>query len=237
MQAQLRVLGLHGVFGAAVPTLSTVQDAAAVTRVDYEPPDRFAATLRRVLAERRFDVLVLGALGAVANVRRLADELQRADAPVVLDPIMGSTSGAALLQGGGLDALRALLPRVAVLTPNLPEARVLVGQGSAEQLAERLLALGPRAVVLKGGHATGGADDLYVTGDGARWLRAERIPGPPAHGTGCLFSASLGAALALGSSLDEAVDHAKRCVTEGIRQGRALAREGEVGPVWLGELP
>jgi hydroxymethylpyrimidine/phosphomethylpyrimidine kinase len=231
------------VHGASAITAITMQNTAEVRAVHPVPPDVVLAQVRTVLADIRVDAVKVGMLGTAEvtlAVARAIDELP-AGTPVVVDPVMVAESGARLLEP---DAQRALveeiLPRTTVLTPNLPEARVLVGElprasdedEEAEALARALLALGPRVVVLTGGHRVRAADLFFDScGEGSPVsIEGERHPDGAAHGSGCTHSSVLAAQLALGRSPLRAARTARVLAGEAVANGLRDVGQG-AGPV------
>jgi hydroxymethylpyrimidine/phosphomethylpyrimidine kinase len=251
LQADLRVMALHGLFGTAVVTALTVQDSRGVHRVEPVPGELVGEQLRALLAEGTIAAMKTGMLGSAAAVAAVADALAEHDPsiPLVVDPVMVSSSGRSLLEAAGVAVLRErLLPLATVITPNLDEAAVLLecgaiapgeGAAAARALSETL----GTCVVVKGGHAPGAIAIDYVSlpgtspGSGAEAFRLEApwVATPHTHGSGCLFSAALCAALARGDDLRDALGHARRCMDRGL----LAAREGQAGPgcVWLDRLP
>ena len=249
IQADLKAFARCGVHGMTAITAITAQSTVRVEAVHMVPAEIVLAQVRAVVGDIGVDAVKVGMLGTVEvtlAVARALDELPPGT-PVVVDPVMVAESGARLLQP---DAQRALveeiLPRATVLTPNLPEARVLAGWDSdggagtdgngetdteAEALARAVLALGPRVVVLTGGHRTH-AVDLFVDGAGgvAVEIAGERHPDGAAHGSGCTHSAVLAAALALGQTPLEAARTARRLAGEAVGQGLRDVGAG-AGPV------
>jgi hydroxymethylpyrimidine/phosphomethylpyrimidine kinase len=249
IQADLKAFAHCGVHGMTAITAITAQSTVGVQVVEMVPAEIVLAQVRTVVADIGVDAVKVGMLGTVEvtlAVARALDELPPGT-PVVVDPVMVAESGARLLRP---DAQRALveeiLPRATVLTPNLPEARVLAGRDGdgptdveAEALARAVLALGPRIVVLTGGHRTR-AVDLFVdgddTGDGAAVeIPGTRYPDGAAHGSGCTHSAVLAAALALGQTPLEAARTARRLAGEAVRQGLRDVGSG-AGPVDIAGL-
>jgi hydroxymethylpyrimidine/phosphomethylpyrimidine kinase len=229
IQADLKTFLAHGVYGASALTAVTAQNTGGVAAVEALPPSLVAAQVDAVLADTGADAVKTGMLATAGIVEAVADALARHQVTrVVVDPVIVATSGARLLDDDALDALRTrLLPHAAVVTPNVPEAEALAdlritSDEEAREAARRILALGPAAVLLKGGHRVTGADveDLLVDRDGARVFRVPREPGPAAHGTGCTFAAALAAHLARGESLAAAVPAVQRYVAGAIRHGR-----------------
>jgi hydroxymethylpyrimidine/phosphomethylpyrimidine kinase len=243
IQADLKAFARCVLHGASAITAITAQNTQAVTAIHVLPPDVVVAQIRAVLADIRVDAVKIGMLATAEitlAVARTLDELPPGT-PVVVDPVMVAESGARLLASDAEHALIAeIVPRASVLTPNLPEARVLAGRGAAsgaeEQEAEALiravLALGPGAVVLTGGHRDR-AVDLYLDGAGDGEIvsiAGERHADGAAHGSGCTHSSVLAAQLALGSSPLQAARVARALAGAAVANGLRDVGEG-AGPV------
>lgn len=220
VDADREALERQGVEAVCVVSAWTEQDGTRVRALRPRPPEDWLGEARRA-AREPIQALKSGLLPAAAAVRALAclvDELRRAapELPVVVDPVLAATGGEPFLDEPGLAALRAeLLPRRVILTPNLPEAARLTGLPLARlqsdrslrlEAAQALLALGARAVLLKGGHAADDpAQDLCLERDAPPlWLPHPRLPGARLHGSGCRYASTVAAALALGRGLPEA---------------------------------
>ncbi len=222
--ATLTRLGLEA---QCAVTAVTAQTDRELTAVELLPPQLVQAQIGAALATRRAGAIKIGMLGGAAIVAAVAAAIPpRERVPLVLDPVLASTSGAALLDAGGRAALGALLlPRATLLTPNIPEAALLLGAAPAASAAEiigqgrALCARGAAAVLMKGGHAGGElASDWLVTADGSvREFSAPRLPGTR-RGTGCALSSAIAAGLAAHLSLEAACQRAKEHVTELLRQ-------------------
>ncbi len=218
IQADLKVMSAFGVHGCSVVTALTAQNTRGVRA--SEPVS--AAMLRAQLDALKTDLppaaLKTGMLGSAETCEIVAEFLQSVDAPIVCDPVLKSTSGSALLDPAALDVLiHAIFPRVAVLTPNLPETEALIGHaiGRIEDAAEEILALGVASVLIKGGHAEGDqCRDYWSSGTESRWLTAPRVATRHTHGTGCVLSSAIASALALGQPVPEAVATAKNYLTD-----------------------
>jgi hydroxymethylpyrimidine/phosphomethylpyrimidine kinase len=217
----LQTLANLGVGAQCVLTAITAQTDQAVTAAHAVPPEVVRAQLEAALSVERSGAVKIGMLATSTTVSLLASLLPSRDLmPSVLDPVLHASSGGALLEGSGVTPLRReLCARVTVLTPNLPESAALLGVAQARSEAElleqahALLALGPQAVLLKGGHAAGGqATDLLVTHHGVDAFSAPRSP-HSVRGSGCALSSALAAHLAGGVELREACARAKRYVT------------------------
>jgi len=242
VQADLKAFAARGVHGVCAITAITAQNTVGVAAVHQVPTEILLAQVEAVASDIGVDAVKVGMLGdreTTLAVAAALDELDRA-VPVVVDPVMVSESGARLLAAAAHDALVAeLLPRASVLTPNVPEARALLGEeplagadeNEAERLARAVLALGPGAVVLTGGHRDS-ATDLLVTGSGEPALAIEgpRHPDGAAHGSGCTHSAALAASLALGETLEQAARSARALAGEAVARGLRELGAG-AGPV------
>jgi hydroxymethylpyrimidine/phosphomethylpyrimidine kinase len=210
-------------------TAVTVQTDREVRAVHALAPELIAAQIRAALAAGDIGAIKVGMLGQREAVGALLEALPaRDEVPIVLDPVLAASSGGTLLDQDGQRALRTeLLPRVTLLTPNIPEAATLlqqpVGDAGLEQLEEqarRLLQLGPRAVLLKGGHAQGAQviDVLAVEGEPVRHLTIPRVP-RQRRGTGCSLSSAIAAHLAAGRSLVQACSDAQAYVGQALERG------------------
>jgi hydroxymethylpyrimidine/phosphomethylpyrimidine kinase len=205
-----------------VITAVTAQSDTHLQAVHVVPAGLVQAQMTAALATRRVDAIKVGMLATRATVLAVAAALPATVPPLVLDPVLASSSGGELLDEAGRSALcTSLLPHTTLLTPNIPEAAALLGTRSARsehdllQQAAALLALGPRAVLLKGGHGSGpDASDLLLAADAPpHWLRAPRLSATR-RGTGCALSAAIAAGLAAGLELAAACERAKKHVTQ-----------------------
>jgi hydroxymethylpyrimidine/phosphomethylpyrimidine kinase len=215
-------------------TAITAQNTVGVTAVHPIPGDVIVEQVRAVAEDIGVDAVKIGMLGTRETIEAVGEALDLVEgAPVVLDPVMVAESGARLLDEDAQEALRTrLLPRAAVVTPNVPEARVLAGAGEedgAEELVRAVLALGPRAVVLTGGHRDE-ATDLFFDGDQLVEIPGERFESGAAHGSGCTHSSALAAHLALGLEPLDAARAAKAIAAEAVRDGLTSVGHGP-GPV------
>lgn len=226
IQADLKTFSAFAVFGMSAITAVTAQNSLGVHGVFDLPPEFVARQIDVVLDDFGADAVKLGMLSTPGIVTAVADRLRaHGQHHVVLDPVMVAKSGDPLLQPSARAALvKEALPLADVVTPNLPEATVLAGltietERDMEEAARRILALGPRAVLVKGGHLAGEAVDVLWDGHTLLRFRAPRLDTPNTHGTGCTFSAAIAAGLARGRSLADAVRGAKAYVTAAIREG------------------
>jgi hydroxymethylpyrimidine/phosphomethylpyrimidine kinase len=235
IQADLKAFARAGVHGATAITAITAQSTVAVDAVEAVSPAMIEAQVRSVAGDLGVDAVKIGMVGGVAAIRAVAAALDalRAGTPVVLDPVMVAESGGRLLDADAEDALRELLvPRATVVTPNVPEARVLVRAEDtvpAEDLVRAVHALGPRVAIVTGGHREAAVDLLF---DGHRFveLPGERHPDGAAHGSGCTHSSTLAARLALGDDPVQAARTARAVAAEAVRDGLRELGEGP-GPV------
>jgi hydroxymethylpyrimidine/phosphomethylpyrimidine kinase len=231
VQADLKTFSAYRVFGMSVITAVTAQNSLGIQSVECLSPALVSSQLSSVLDDFGADAAKCGMLGTAAIVESVAAGLRaRPVARLAVDPVMAATSGAALLAPDAVDALTvSLLPLALVVTPNLPEAEALAGmpvssRTDMEEAARRIHKLGPRHVLVKGGHLKGDAVDLLYNGREFTTFQAPRIESDNTHGTGCTFSAAITAGLAQGRPLAEAVRDAKAYVTRAIREGFALGR-------------
>jgi hydroxymethylpyrimidine/phosphomethylpyrimidine kinase len=238
IQADLKTFSVLGVYGMTAVTAVTVQNTEEVSSYEALSPEIVRDQIRAVASDIGVDAAKTGMLANAAIVEAVADAVAELAIPnLVVDPVFMSKHGHVLLAAQAVDALRArILPLATIVTPNLPEASGLAGvpvetRDEMRAAAERILASGARAVLVKGGHLQGAGEaaDLFVDGTTEEWFRAPRIDTPHTHGTGCTLSAAIAAHLARGDPLREAVRAGKAFVTEAIR--RALPLGQGIGPV------
>jgi hydroxymethylpyrimidine/phosphomethylpyrimidine kinase len=222
IQADLKTFHAFGVYGQAAITLLTVQNSVRVSRVHVLPDDLVSEQIAAVFEDMPPAAVKTGALGSASIVRAVARAMAGFTVPLVVDPVLLSTHGASLLDGP--EAIGELFPYAALVTPNLPEAAALTSREEPRDAARALHRMGARAVLIKGGHLTGDAVDLYFDGRGFREFRAPRIETRHTHGTGCTFSAAIAAGLALGLPMEDAIARAKQFIGEAIRRNPGLGR-------------
>ena len=240
IQADLKTFAARGVYGMAVITALTAQNTRGVSGGEAVPPGFIEDQIEAIFEDIRVDAVKIGMIANAGIARAVAGLLSaRQGVPIVLDPVMVAKGGSALLAPDAVEALTTrLLPLAAVLTPNLPEAAALLGEpvatdraGMAAQ-ATRLRALGPQAVLVKGGHLEGeGSPDVLATADGTEWFEAERIATANTHGTGCTLSSAIAAELAKGANASEAVRAAKTYLAGAIAAAERLSVGSGHGPV------
>jgi hydroxymethylpyrimidine/phosphomethylpyrimidine kinase len=235
IQADLKTFHQFGVYGEAVITLITAQNTVRVARVEVLAPELVVAQIDAVLEDIPPLAAKTGALGSAEMVEAVARAAERFSFPLVVDPVMVSKHGLPLLPEAAVSAVRdLLLPRAALITPNVPEAEALTGMAirtldDVRRAAESLRALGTCAVLIKGGHLDSDSTDVLLDADGFHEFPAARIATGHTHGTGCTFSAAITACLAAGLALGDAVARAKLFIHEAIRTNPGLGRGS--GPV------
>jgi hydroxymethylpyrimidine/phosphomethylpyrimidine kinase len=240
VQADLKTFAALGVYGASVITALTAQNTTGVCGIHVVPADFVAAQIDAVFSDLDVNAVKIGMVAQSATIEAIVEGLSRwSPRHVVLDPVMVATSGDHLLASGAVDALRTkLIPRAALLTPNLPEAAALLEEPVADSEAavarqgERLLAMGCGAVLIKGGHGQGSDSvDYLFTGSGTVALAAPRIATKNTHGTGCSLSSAIAAGLAKGEDLETAVRGAKAWISAAILAADRLGIGHGHGPV------
>lgn len=238
IQADLKTFSALGVYGMTAVTAVTVQNTKGVSGYEAISPETVGEQIRAVALDIGVDAAKTGMLASAAIVEAVAAAVAETRIHhLVVDPVFLSKHGHALLPEDAVDALRGrILPLATLVTPNLPEAAGLAGfrvdtRERMEDAAQAILAMGPFAVLVKGGHLerSRGADDLFFDGTELRWIEGERIDTPNTHGTGCVLSAAIAAYLGRGEELASAVERGKAFVTEAIRH--ALPFGQGIGPV------
>lgn len=226
IQADLKTFAALGVYGTSALTAITAQNTVGVTQIYELSPKLVGAQIDAIIADIGAHAVKTGMLATEAIIAAIAEKIRvHRLKNLVVDPVMVATSGDLLIKKSAVAALRSeLIPLATVVTPNIPEAEVLTGLkiragGDIEKAARRMIEMGARAVVIKGGHLKGPAVDLFFNGKTARVLVAPRIRTKNTHGTGCTFSAAIAAYLAQGKNLENAVRAAKKYITEAIRSG------------------
>jgi hydroxymethylpyrimidine/phosphomethylpyrimidine kinase len=241
--ADLKTFEALGVWGAVAVTAVTAQNSLGVTATHLVPPEVIRAQFDAVAGDLGVDAVKTGMLGSAAGVRAVAGAIRAHGMErVVVDTVLVSKHGDPLLAEEAVATLRAeLLPLAMVVTPNLPEASALTGLAIPDRdamvaAAAALHAMGPRVVLLKGGHLVGAASspDLLCGPGGLRWLEGERQATVHTHGTGCVLSAAITALLARGWEPEKACAGAKQFVARAIRAGGPRGRG--IGPVDPGRV-
>ncbi|KQX87416.1 bifunctional hydroxymethylpyrimidine kinase/phosphomethylpyrimidine kinase [Variovorax sp. Root473] len=246
IQADLKTFAALGCYGMTAITALTAQNTVGVTGIHGVPPDFLKAQIQAVVEDIGVDAVKLGMLHAPEVVEVVAWAIDRYQLKnVVLDPVMIATSGDRLIAAETVQVLvRELFPRAVVVTPNLDEAALLVGHaiGGIDALdgaADELLALGAKAVLLKGGHLPGDeVVDVLLERNGARKrLASQRIASRNLHGTGCTLSSAIAAHLALGLALPEAVERARTYILGAMSAGANVQVGAGHGPLNHGFAP
>ena len=231
IQADIKTVTALGGYAMTAITALTAQDTRGVTAIHDVPPDFVASQARVVLADIGADCVKIGMLHTPDVIEVVAAVLkaEASGVPVVLDPVMVAKGGARLLRPDAVERLReTLLPMATVLTPNIPEAEALAGRsiggrGDMEAAGRALLARGPDAVLVKGGHLSGDVVcDALVSADGTRMFESPRIDTSNTHGTGCTLASAIATGLAQGMTLADSVARARDYVIEAIRSAPGL---------------
>jgi hydroxymethylpyrimidine/phosphomethylpyrimidine kinase len=240
IQADLKTFAALGVFGASAITALTAQNTRGVTGIHAVPADFVAAQIDAVFSDLAVGAVKIGMVARADSIAAIAAALSRwAPRHIVLDPVMVATSGDRLLASEAVDALRTrLIPMATLITPNLPEAAALLeapvaaAEAEIEAQGRRLLALGCRAVLIKGGHGTGAeSTDYLVTSEKSMVLAAPRVATRNTHGTGCSLSSAVAAGLARGEPLETAVRDAKAWISAAIAAADRFSVGHGHGPV------
>jgi hydroxymethylpyrimidine/phosphomethylpyrimidine kinase len=246
IQADLKTFSALGCYGMTAITALTAQNTRGVRAIHGVPPEMLRQQIDAVVEDIGLHAVKIGMLHAPDIVHTVAEAIDRhALDNVVLDPVMVATSGAVLIENPAIVALvQALFGRATVVTPNLDEAALLVGRSLNSEhdmaaAAHELLAMGARAVLLKGGHLKGEVvSDLLLLPNGAlNWMRAPRIHSANTHGTGCTLSSAIAAHLALGAGLLEAVQAARAYVRAALEAGAKVRTGAGSGPLNHGHAP
>lgn len=238
IQADIKSISANGGYAMAAITALTAQNTQGVFGAHLVSPEFVADQIARIFDDINVHAVKIGMLGSVEIVEAVAKALADCTAPIVLDPVMVAKGGDRLLSGNAVYALRDLLvPRAAIITPNLPESADLLGVAEAtsqEEMLEHthaLLTLGARAVLLKGGHLSGEkSPDLLRTIVARHWIEAQRIKTSNTHGTGCTLSSALATQIALKHDLFAAVKAAKQYTYCAIQGADSLSVGQGIGP-------
>jgi hydroxymethylpyrimidine/phosphomethylpyrimidine kinase len=240
IQADLKTFAALGVYGASVITALTAQNTQGVTGIHQVPADFVTAQIDAVFADLAVGAVKIGMVAELSVIAAIAAGLARwQPRHVVLDPVMVATSGDRLLKADAVEALRTkLIPLASLITPNLPEAAALLEEavatteGAVTDQGKRLLALGARAVLIKGGHGEGAESiDYLVTSSGTIPLSAPRVATRNTHGTGCSLSSAIAAGLAKGEDMETAVRNAKAWVSAAIAAADRFSVGHGHGPI------
>jgi hydroxymethylpyrimidine/phosphomethylpyrimidine kinase len=240
IQADLKTFAALGVYGASVITALTAQNTQGVSGIHQAPADFVTAQIDAVFGDLDVRAVKIGMVAQLATIDAIAAGLDRwSPKHVVLDPVMVATSGDRLLAADAVEALRTkLIPRASLVTPNLPEAAALLdepiasSEAAIESQGQRLMAMGCRMVLIKGGHGQGAESiDYFIDGNGVVALAAPRIATQNTHGTGCSLSSAIAAGLARGEDMQTAVRHAKAWISAAIAAADRLGVGHGHGPI------
>jgi len=240
IQADLKTFAALGVFGASVITALTAQNTTGVSGIHQVPAEFVTAQIDAVFSDLAVGAVKIGMVAQRESIDAIAAGLTRwSPKHVVLDPVMVATSGDRLLAAEAVDALRTkLIPRASLITPNLPEAAALLdepmatSEAAVEDQGKRLLAMGCKAVLIKGGHGQGAESiDYLIAAGGASALAAPRIATKNTHGTGCSLSSAIAAGLAKGEAMETAVRNAKAWISAAIASADRFSVGHGHGPI------
>ncbi|WP_349728903.1 bifunctional hydroxymethylpyrimidine kinase/phosphomethylpyrimidine kinase [Peribacillus frigoritolerans] len=231
IQADLKTFSAHGVFGMSAITAVTAQNTMEVRSLQPIETAIISDQIAAIFEDITVDAVKIGMLGSKEIVETVAASLKTfLPAIVILDPVMISKSGHHLLDDKAVSALKMnLLPLATLVTPNVPEAEVLTGlsirtEQDFYKACISIQEMGPKAVLLKGGHAAGNPNDLFYDGTDFQWIEGERIHTKNTHGTGCTLSSAITSNLANGLPLQESIEKAKTYISEAIRNSFSIGK-------------
>jgi hydroxymethylpyrimidine/phosphomethylpyrimidine kinase len=231
VQADMKSCAAFGAYSASAITAITAQNTLGVQKVEIVSPDLVRSQIQSVLSDIGADVIKIGMLGNAAIANVVADEIEEAGALIVLDPVMVATSGDTLLEQAAIEVLKSrLMPMADLVTPNVPEAKLLTGLeiedvDGLSEAGQALLDMGAYAALMKGGHLDGKmVVDVLVSAEENSVMTAPRIHSRHTHGTGCTLASAVAANLALGAPLEQAVNTAREYVFEAIRTAPKLGQ-------------
>ncbi|WP_308653538.1 bifunctional hydroxymethylpyrimidine kinase/phosphomethylpyrimidine kinase [uncultured Anaerococcus sp.] len=231
IQADLKTMTVNGVYAMSVITALTAQNTQGVTGILDVSPEFITEQMDAVFTDIYPEAIKIGMVSSPEIVEAIAASLEKYQAKnIVLDPVMVATSGAKLLKEEAMDSLiNRLIPLADVITPNIPEGEILAGMEitNEDQMIKAAEKIGKKydcAVLLKGGHRVNDANDLLYRDGEFKWFRSERIDNPNTHGTGCTLSSAIGANLAKGYDIDQAIEMAKDYLTGALRAGLDLGK-------------
>ncbi|ABR47455.1 phosphomethylpyrimidine kinase [Alkaliphilus metalliredigens QYMF] len=235
IQADLKTMSAHGVFGMSVITAVTAQNTQGVFGIQDISPQMIAKQIQAIYEDIEVDAVKIGMVSQVDTIQAIAQQLLKYQAKnIVLDPVMVSKSGFHLLNPEAKNSLiNQLIPLVTVITPNLPEAEVITGltiesEKDMEEAAKAIFIMGPQYVLIKGGHLESDPVDLLYDGKAIQRFSTKRIATKNTHGTGCTLSSAIASNLALGFPITEAVKLAKEYITVAIENALSIGKG--VGP-------
>jgi hydroxymethylpyrimidine/phosphomethylpyrimidine kinase len=223
IQADLKTFSAHGVFGMSVIAAVTAENTQRVIDVQNISPDIIGKQIDAVFEDIEVDAVKIGMISEIEGIKEVSEKLRKYKPQnVVLDPVMVSKTGYSLMNPNAVETLiKELIPIVSVVTPNIPEAEIISNikiktVEDMEKAAKIIYTMGPKNVLIKGGHLTGDATDVLYDGKEFVYLESERINTKNTHGTGCTLSSSIASNLALGMDIKKAVENAKKYITTAI---------------------
>jgi hydroxymethylpyrimidine kinase/phosphomethylpyrimidine kinase/thiamine-phosphate diphosphorylase len=242
IQADMRTFENLGAYGCSVITALTAQNSVSVSHVEYATPTSILAQIHSLEKDLPAQAVKTGMLGNTSIIQTVIKGLTLYKGPLIIDPVMISTSNDYLLEMDAIECLiNKLIPKATLITPNLPEASILLNRlvttpEEMETAAQDLLSLGPKSVLIKGGHCQSSvSQDFWTDGTDSFWMTAERFNHPHNHGAGCTLAAAIAACLGLGFSLPSALVIAKAYVTQGLRYAKHYGKGP--GPLQHGQWP
>lgn len=231
IQADIKTMTMNGVYATSAITALTVQNTLGVSAVEQVKPELLSQQIDAVFEDIFPDCVKIGMVGSTALIEVIAEKLSYyKPKKIVVDPIIASTGGRALIKPDAVKVLsEKIFPAATIITPNIPEAQTLSGleiksRNDIQRAAEKLFSQYGCAVLLKGGHSADCADDLLCTQSGLEWFEGQRIDNPNTHGTGCTLSSAIAANLAKGFDLSEAVGRAKQYISMSLNVMLDLGR-------------
>ncbi|MBE6051033.1 MAG: bifunctional hydroxymethylpyrimidine kinase/phosphomethylpyrimidine kinase [Clostridium sp.] len=236
IQADIKAMSANGVFAMSAITAITAQNTQGVFGIQDISPEMIEGQIKAIFDDINVDAIKIGMVSKIESIKAISKALKNVNnlPPIVLDPVMVSTSKCKLLSDDAKETLiNELFPLAALITPNLPEAEEILGVEitnveEMENACKELIKLGAKNVLVKGGHLEGDATDVLYTGKKFIYLRHERLDNKHTHGTGCTLSSAIAAGLAKGMNIEEAVKEGKRYVTVAIEHGFKLGKG--IGP-------
>lgn len=236
IQADIKAMSANGVFAMSAITAITAQNTQGVFGIQDISPEMIEGQIKAIFDDINVDAIKIGMVSKIESIKAISKALKNVNnlPPIVLDPVMVSTSKCKLLSDDAKETLiNELFPLAALITPNLPEAEEILGVEitnveEMENACKELIKLGAKNVLVKGGHLEGDATDVLYDGERFTYLKHERLNNKHTHGTGCTLSSAIAAGLAKGMNIEEAVKEGKRYVTVAIEHGFKLGKG--IGP-------
>ncbi|WP_232698473.1 bifunctional hydroxymethylpyrimidine kinase/phosphomethylpyrimidine kinase [Brevibacillus daliensis] len=231
IQADVKTFSAHGVFGMSVIVSVVAENTSRVIDIQDVTPDMIKKQIDAIFEDIEVDAVKIGMLSQPACMEAVADKLKEYKPQnIVVDPVMYAKNGCALMNPDAIDTLiQEIIPLADLITPNIPEAEKIAGipihsTADMEQAAKLIYQMGPKYVLVKGGHADGDALDILYDGEQFFYVSSERIHTKNTHGTGCTYSSAIAANLALGMNMQTALEQAKHYVTTAIRHALPIGK-------------